>query len=500
MNAPPSRAETLTRLGSERYDLLVIGAGVIGSRVAYEAAAAGWSVALIDAGDFGGATSSASSKLIHGGLRYLARGDIRLVREAHQERRALSSLVAPHLVKQLDFLIPIYRGGPQRVPVVAAGVLLYAGLSGFRQSRSAMLSPRRAAEIVPALRTEGLSAAALYMDAETHDSRLVLATVEGAFGLGARVLNHARVVDLEAARGRLGRATIQAGPEATTVTVEFGQVVNAAGPWVDRVRLMEDPAAPPMARLSKGVHITMPLAGNWRAALTIPIDSVRVSFAIPWEGMLMLGTTDTEFLGDPAQVTADEQDVLQILAEAGTAIQGLERSREQVLACFAGLRVLPVGDGTTATASREHVVAVGKRGMVSVAGGKLTTHRRIALDVLRRLPWPPPHLRLTNRALPSAAAAPAPAPPGISPALVRHLHHLYGAHVGEVLAYAGKVPEALERVHPSGLDVWAQVYRARDAEWAVTPDDVLRRRTTIALRGLDSPEVRARTARILADA
>src|SRR4030081_142859 len=171
------RERTLERLGPETFDLLVIGGGVIGARIALEATMNGAKVAMVDAGDFAGATSSASSKLIHGGLRYLQMYDFKLVREAHAERRALLDRLAPHLVTPLTFVLPVYKGGPHRAPTIAAGMFAYAAMSGFRHSKARMMGPRGARKLVPPLKTEGMKAAGAYNDAQTFDSRLTLANI-----------------------------------------------------------------------------------------------------------------------------------------------------------------------------------------------------------------------------------------------------------------------------------------------------------------------------------
>ncbi len=482
---PADRPTTLERLASETFDLLVIGAGILGARIAYEAARTGATVALIDAGDFGGATSSASSKLIHGGLRYLPMGDLRLIRESHLERRALLDRIAPHLVRPLTFLLPVYRGGPHRAATIAAGLFTYSLLSGFRHSRALMVGGERARRLVPSLRTDGMHGAGVYEDAQTHDSRLVLATVNAAARAGTVVLSHRPVTGLERAGGRVVAA------RAGDLVVRCRAVVNAAGPWIDAVRRLEDPAARPVARLSKGVHVTVAQDQRWAAALTVPVDRVRVTFAVPWEGMLLLGTTDTEFEGDPATAKPEPEDVDAVLGEAATGLPAELLARDRVRYAFAGLRVLPRVAGDTARAPRDEVVHVGPGGMVSVAGGKLTTHRRIAVRVLRHLAS---FRRAGMSADPLPGAGPLPARPAeVEPATWEHLTHLYGDEAARV-AGAG-----LEPVHPDGPDVWGQVHHAVDREWACTVEDVVRRRTTLAVRGLATPGVRDAIAATILD-
>lgn len=491
-----SRARAVERLSSETLDVLVIGGGIVGAGVASTAAHAGLRVALVERGDFGGATSSASSKLIHGGLRYLRMGDVRLVREAHQERRMLMRVVAPHLVRRQPFLLPLYEDGPYRPFVVQSGILLYSGLA--RSRLNWLVPPARSRELVPGLRLDGLRSCALYADAATHDGRLCLANVRAAAEAGGVVLNYAEVVALRVAGGRIEGADVAV--DGQTVAARARTVVNATGPWVDHIRRLEDPGAKPSIRLSKGVHALLPLEGEWSAALTIPHDAVRVTFAVPWEGMLLLGTTDTLFEGDPGDVAATEEDVEQILREASAALDPSLLARDRVRAVFAGLRVLPGGHSDTASARRETVFARGAAGMLTVAGGKLTTYRRIALDALGHLRSDLGLHRLDRRPLPLPGATGLAAvefPDELPPATCTHLLRHYGSLAAEVLAPARTDPALLEPLHPDGPDIAAQALYAGSREWALGPDDVLRRRTTVWLRGLATSDVKDRVSSLL---
>jgi glycerol-3-phosphate dehydrogenase len=478
------RARALEELASRRFDLLVIGGGIVGAGIANEAARAGLAVALVDKGDFGAATSSASSKLVHGGLRYLRLGDVRLVREAHRERRALMRVVAPHLVRRLPFLLPLYEDGPYRPAIVQVGLWLYSTLARERLGR--LVPPERARRSVPPLRIERLRGCGLYADAWTHDSRLCLANVRAAADRGATVLNHAEVTALRIERGHV------AGADVGAVAVSARAVVNATGPWVDRVRRLEDPRARPSSRLSKGAHVLLSLPEPWSAALVVPHDGVRVSFAVPWEGMLLLGTTDELYHGDPDTVEATDEDVRRILEDASLALDPELLRPELVRRRFAGLRVLPGAGGATTTARRETVILRGPAGMVSVAGGKLTTYRRIALEALTAL-----GVAATDRApaplpgasgLADASARLARSRPELDAAVRSHLLHLYGSLAEEVVSLADENPALLERLHPDGPDIAAQVVYAREREWACTAEDVLHRRTTLAHRSLTLPE------------
>ncbi|MEV4562112.1 FAD-dependent oxidoreductase, partial [Kitasatospora sp. NPDC049285] len=291
-------------------------------------------------------------------------------------------------------------------------------------------------------------------------------------------------------------------------------VLNATGPWVDHLRRLEDAGAAPSIRLSKGAHVVVKRRTPWRAALTIPIDKYRVSFAIPWEDHVLLGTTDEEYTGDPLDVRATEPDIDQILGEAAHAIRDEHLRREDITYSFAGLRVLPGGPGDTAAAKRETVVTEGRGGMLSVAGGKWTTYRHIGRVVLDKLKHAP-GVGLAEDVSAFPATVPLPgigAPnavahrlmidhePGsrMDPLVARHLASHYGTLSFDIARLIAEDPALGEPLHADGPDVWAQVAYAADNEWAYTVDDVLRRRTTMTVRGLDTPEVRAQVEAFLA--
>jgi glycerol-3-phosphate dehydrogenase len=488
------------------FDVVVIGGGIIGLSTAWQAARSGLRVAVIDAGDFAGATSSASTKLVHGGLRYLAMGDVRLVYENHAERRALSDRLAPHLVRPMPFLVPLYEGGPHGRMKIGAGMLMYSALSRFEDGPGKLLSAKKATAMVPALRTEGLRGCGLYYDHQMNDSRVALMVAHAAADSGAVLANHLRVVGLRDSGGRAAGVDVRDHFDAAEYGVNARVVVNASGPWVDHVRALEDPAAAPSIRLSKGAHIVVRQHQPWQAALTIPLDGGRVSFAIPWEGQLLLGTTDEPYDADPAAVSCTDADAAQILGEAAAAVSADQLSADDIRYRFAGLRVLPLGDGDTQHAKRETVVTHGPRGLISVAGGKWTTFRRIGFEVLEAVhdALPDVDIDRTEAVLPGAADPESVARvlradrPDLPDDVVGHLANHYGTYAHELAALMAAEPALAKRIHPDGPDVWAQVVYAASDEWAYDVDDVLRRRTTVQVRGLATPEICAEVAKVLA--
>jgi glycerol-3-phosphate dehydrogenase len=358
--------------------------------------------------------------------------------------------------------------------------------------------------MVPSLRTERLRGAGPYEDAQTNDARLCLAAITAAAEAGAVVLNYAELVSLAFA-GREVRAAIEDRVGGTPHEVAARAIVNASGPWVDEIRRLERPASGTSVTLSKGAHLLLPQPAPWRAALTIPLDRSRVSFAIPWEGVLMLGTTDDVYEGDPAAVAVTPADERQILSEALRALPEDILRADTILARFAGLRVLPVARRGTAAARRETTLSRGPHGVITVAGGKLTTFRRIALAVLEAAAS---DLGLRRPTLP---ATPLPGAgeiteiaselrrrwPELADETIAVLARTYGSGAYRVLESSEEDPDALAPLAPGAAEIAAQLAYARDHEWAVTAEDVLRRRTTLALRGFDSPEVQARVAALL---
>ncbi|HEU5218207.1 MAG TPA: glycerol-3-phosphate dehydrogenase/oxidase, partial [Gemmatimonadales bacterium] len=382
----PSVRATLRDLGAGGFDLLVIGGGITGAGIAREAALCGLSTALVEARDFGEGTSSRSSRLIHGGLRYLEQGRLHLVREALRERRILLRL-APHLVRPLPFILPVFKG--DRVPrwKVAAGLTLYDILAaGGNVRRHRTLGKRDLLLAEPLIRERGLTGGAIYYDAQCDDARLVIATVRAAAGHGAQAANYMRVTGLIPTVAGVAGAYLRDELSGETGEIRARTVVNATGPWADVVRRLEDPKAVPLLRPTKGVHVVVPQAriGNRNAVIfTSPVDG-RVMFVLPWGEWTYIGTTDTDSRVGPDAVTVDPEDVIYLLRSANALYPAARLEHSDVIASWAGLRPLLAADPSApaSAVSREHRIVRGPGGLYTIAGGKLTTWRSMAVEMV----------------------------------------------------------------------------------------------------------------------
>ena len=384
-----TRAAALESLQAQPVDLLIIGGGITGAGIARDAALRGYRTAVVDAGDFGAGTSSRSSRLIHGGLRYLEQYDFRLVLEASRERRRLLN-IAPHLVRPLRFLFPIYAGS--RVPPwkLRAGMWVYDLLAAFRNVHiHRWLSPRQARDVEPGLRDKDLLGAAQYWDAQTDDARLVIAALRGAAQAGALAANYTTVTSFIRAEGRLVGAVIRDSLTGEERSIRALVIVNATGPWVDRVRRLDAANAEPLLRMSKGAHAIVRRARlGLHDAVTIasPIDG-RVMFLLPWNDLAYIGTTETEEEVTPEEVRATGDDVTYLLRSANAVFPQARLTPNDVIATWAALRPLlaPAKDLSAGQVSREHRIVESPSGLLTIAGGKLTTFQVMGRDVVDRV-------------------------------------------------------------------------------------------------------------------
>ena len=483
------RATALERLAAEEFDVVVVGGGITGAGCALDAATRGLRTALVERGDFAIGTSSRSSKLVHGGIRYLEQKEFGLVREALAERQ-IALRNAPHLVHVLPFLIPILtRDGliDRRIARLLGGALWMYDLSGGLRIKKAhrRLSRDDALARVPTLRPDAVASAYLYFDAQADDARLTLTIARTAAEHGAVAVNHAPAVGmLKLPSGRVSGVQVEA--DGRVIDVRARVVVNAGGVWADEVRALDEGGQPASLRPAKGVHITVP----WEKvrneiAMVVPVPGDQRSvFVVPWDGHTYIGTTDTDYDGplDDPRCTAD--DVAYLLRAVNRAI--VEPLTEaDVVATWAGLRpLLRTGeDERTADLSRRHGIRVSHAGVVTITGGKLTTYRSMAEDTIDQVDQllDGQHRRCRTKRLPLVGAAGYHEPTENSTPLMAHLARRYGTEASAVQGILARDPALAEPLVPGLAYVKAEAVFAVRAEMARTLDDVLDRRTRARL-------------------
>ncbi|MCW2600682.1 MAG: glycerol-3-phosphate dehydrogenase/oxidase [Frankiales bacterium] len=502
-----TRSAELAAAATEELDVLVVGMGATGAGVALDAASRGLRVAVLDMGDLASGTSSKSSKLVHGGLRYLENYEFGLVREGVMERQLLLKL-APHLVSPMDFLYPVWQDTARR-RLLGLGLTTYdvfamaslAGRGGATR-RHTKVSAEEAVGLAPALSESGLAYAYLYGDCATDDARLVLAVVQAARRFGALAVTHAEVTALTTEHGRVVGATVADRLDGSSVQVRARHVVNATGVWVDRLQAFEEPGREAVVQPSKGVHVVVPRERLplLEASVLLPSKQGdgRSMFAIPWGRQTILGTTDTPYDGalDGLSLTRDDLDY--VLA-AGNAVfkQGL--SEEDVLGAWAGVRPLirTPGSESMSDISRRHTLVEGTGGLLTITGGKLTTYRRMAKDVVDRIVERDDRkARCRTDEIPLSGTRPvaellaettvAATGLGLSEEVAASLVRQCGETAGHVLSLVEADPSLGALLSPDAPHIAAEVVHAARSEGASTVDDVFSRRMRLSLRSKDA--------------
>jgi len=511
----PTR-EHMWREVPEEVDVAVVGGGITGAGIARDAARRGLRVALFEMDDLAFGTSSRSSKLIHGGLRYLETYEFSLVFESVSERRVLLDL-APHLVNPLAFLFPVYEGTKRSLMKIGAGMWLYEGLSLFRSPKKhRRLKPGEVAELEPLLKQDGLQGAPLYYDCSTDDARLTLETCLDAADQGAIIVTHAPVRGFQKDEtGKVCGVTVENARDGATKKVRANAVINATGPWTDRTIELSGVEQSTILRPTKGIHIVV-------EASKLPIEHAvvcfhprddRALFALPWGNRTYVGTTDTDFDGTPGKEHATSEDVDYLIEAANAHFPSSPIERKDVISTWAGLRALiapePTGEEIAESkVSREHQVIVGEDGLITIAGGKLTTYRKMAEEVvntavqmLRLEEKLPPELKPTR-----SAEAPLPGAVGwpedddhekvankahevgqgyLSMDTCRYLVTAYGMRAFWIAERCVANKSLCEPIVEGRPEIMAQVDFAVDEELAATVSDIMVRRTQIFFRDFD---------------
>jgi len=502
-----NRAAELAAAEAEPLDVLVVGMGATGAGVALDAASRGLRVAVLDKGDLASGTSSKSSKLVHGGLRYLEQYEFSLVREGVVERQTLLRL-APHLVRPMDFLYPVWPDTAKR-RVLGLGLTTYDAFAvaslfgkGAGRSRHERVDADEAIAMAPALARSELAYAYVYGDSATDDARLVLAVVQAARRFGALTITRAEVTGLTSSDGRVDGAEVLDRTTGERVTLRARHVVNATGVWVDALQGFEEPGRPAVVQPSKGVHVVVPTERLplKDAAVLLPSKQGdgRSMFAIPWGAQTILGTTDTPYDGglDDMSLTGDD---LEYVLDAGNAVFRQDLAADDVLGAWAGVRPLlrQPGSSSMSDMSRRHVLVEGRAGLLTITGGKLTTYRRMAKDVVDRIVERDGRkARCRTAQIPlsgtrpvdtvvrevAAAARVLGLDDDVAPNLVRQC----GETAQHVLSLVAAEPVLGQRLSPAAPHIAAEVVHAARSEGAACLDDVLSRRTRLSLRARDA--------------
>jgi glycerol-3-phosphate dehydrogenase len=471
----------LAGIETEQFDVIVVGGGIIGCGIARDAALRGLRVGLFEKRDFGSGTTSASTRIVHGGLRYLEMLDFRLVRMDLRERETLLR-IAPHLVKPLEFLIPFFQRDATTALKLRAGLALYDALSlDSHLPRRRWLSAAEARAADPALASTGARNAAAYYDARVDSpERLALENIIDARAHGAHAVNYCEVIGADVRKERVTGVRVRDGLDGTELSIASRVVVNATGAWFEPVTTMLTAHAPGMIRTTKGIHVVLPHMTDRALVLFSQVDR-RLVFAIPRRGLTWIGTTDTDYDGDPAAAHATRPEVEYLIASVRHVFPSIAVG--DVLYTTAGVRALVRQAGAESSVSRMHKIVDGGRGwtggMVSVLGGKITGYRAIAEEatdaVCRRLELRDRRCTTAETPLPGARGLHGKSTDGVP----LHLHDLYGARAAEVMAVA-RSGTALDRpLSPNYPDIAAQVVFGVRREQCVRLSDFLRRRTLL---------------------
>jgi glycerol-3-phosphate dehydrogenase len=502
--SPDRRRDDLARLRSETFDVVVVGGGVTGAGIALDAATRGLTVALVEQRDLAAGTSSRSSKLIHGGLRYLEQLDLGLVREALRERSLLLDELAPHLVRPVSFLYPLQHTGWERL-YVGAGVTLYDTLGGARRAlpRHQHLTRRRALELVPSLRRDALVGAIRYWDAQVDDARHTMELGRTAASYGAAVLTSTRVTGLLREGERVVGVQVRDQEGGEDIDVRARQVINATGVWADSIQEMAGRGRV-RVRASKGIHLVVPKDRIHGDSGLILRTERSVLFVIPWGRHWLVGTTDTDWDLDLAHPAASASDIQYLLDHVNRVLR-TPLTHADVEGVYAGLRPLLYGESeATSKLSREHAVAQTVAGLITIAGGKYTTYRVMAEDAVdaaaRSLPQRTPrsvtartpllgaqgYHALWNRRRRLADEV------GVHVSRIEHLLGRYGAMITELLDLLADRPELGERIAGAEDYLRVEAVYAASHEGALHLDDLLTRRTRISIETFDRGQAAAR--------
>jgi glycerol-3-phosphate dehydrogenase len=477
----------IDQLSNNSYDVLVIGGGINGAAIANTASLNGLKVALIEKNDFASGTSSKSTKLVHGGLRYLDNFEFDLVAEALHER-AIQLKSAPHLVKPIAFVIPVYANDAKPFWMIKLGVTLYDWLSGkYIIKKHSVLSKEEVLSGMPSVKKEGLLGGVLFYDAQMNDARLCLENVLQARAQGADVANYVELRALIKEHGQVAGAVCFDRIGQKDITIRAQKVICALGPWMNAFLEGEDPTLLKSVRATKGVHIVCRQKISDQALLIPTYQDQRVLFVIPWMNHSLIGTTDTDFKGSPDRVEVTLEDIEYIFKELNRVFPDGLFKREDMIASFAGLRPLVAQPGKPHKVSRKHTIQTTPSGMMYVIGGKYTTYRKIAEDCVRQISHK--KLKNTSSIFPLYGGGLLQEPPqnsasnyGVAEAVVVNLMNIYGTRYKDVLELIKENSSWKDSICACTPTIKAQLVYALRVEMACFPEDIIWRRLSLGFQ------------------
>ncbi len=514
----PSRSGNIFSLEKESFDVVVIGGGITGAGIARDASMRGLSVALVEKGDFSSGTSSRSSKMLHGGIRYLERMQLGLVLEANRERKMHCNFLSPHLTQSIPFMIPIYNWSPHSLATVSAGACLYSALSLSNMNRLKIYGRDKMQEKEPALEQENIRGGVMYTDTVMDDSRIVLENIKSAIHYGAVAVNYmivrgfeknsngeilgVWVRDVSPIVRRLKKENLGSGKD---ILIRGKAVINATGPWSDYVRRLDNVNTASVLKPSKGVHLIFDnqALGNRRACVLTEKENNRIFFAIPWYGKTLVGTTDTEYDprvdGDINNISPTGNDIDYLLSRVQKAFPQSNVGHTDILSAFAGLRPLAEGskDAISYNISREHKILKSNGGLFSIVGGKYTTYRVMAKQMVNKVVE---HLNRQYSSYGNLSRSITHKRPiveahkesfrmdvlekytqALGEDVVMHLQARYGLRWRTVADLSMQNEEWTKKIIPSQADILGEAAFAVKEEMALSLEDFFRRRTMLAL-------------------
>lgn len=486
----------ISQFTKSEYDVLVIGGGINGAAIAHMAALNGMKVALLEKGDFASGTSSKSTKLVHGGLRYLENFELGLVRESLRERHVQLEW-APHLVHPLRFVVPVYEKDKRPLWMMKLGVWLYDFLSGkYVIEKHQSLTADEVSKEIPGIKREGLLGGVAYSDAQMNDARLCLENVLSAAEKGAHVANYVEVKSLILENGKAVGVKAYDALDKITIDIRAKKVVCAIGPWTNPFMRKENSQSPPMIRTTKGVHIIVKgrLAND---AVLIPAkNDKRIFFLIPWLDNTLIGTTDTDYTGPADDIEVTDEDIDYLLDETRRVLPDADLSEDKILTAFAGLRPLVREKGSPSKVSRKHVIKTSYTGMIYVLGGKYTAYRKIAEEVTRKLT--DKDIVNTQNNFPvygsgeiEETAEDVARTYNMASDVVQDLMDFYGVRYKDVMDYIDEDPALKEPICTCSPTIGAQIAYAIDNEMAITEEDIMDRRLLLGYMECSRDDCRA---------